>query len=119
MSFNPLRPRSVSAAAGVATIAASLGLLAQAPAAPPTGAPPAVQTPSPTPAPAVPGGGRAGAGAQADDPFEGADLSPKDPIVAASPAEEQKRFALPPGYRIEPVLTEPDIEEPLGDCRRW
>ena len=30
-----------------------------------------------------------------------------------SAAEEQKRFVLPPGYRIEPVLTEPDIEEPM------
>ena len=30
-----------------------------------------------------------------------------------SAAEEQKRFVLPPGYRIEPVLTDPDIEEPM------
>ena len=35
------------------------------------------------------------------------------PITAVSPAEQQKRFLLPPGYRIEPVLTEPDIEEPM------
>jgi glucose/arabinose dehydrogenase len=55
------------------------------------------------------GGGRQGGG-RGDDPFEGADLSPKEPITGVSPAEEQKRFLLPPGYRIEPVLTEPDIE---------
>ena len=113
MSLNSFRTRYVSAAACVVTLVASLGLLAQTPATPPTGAP-AVQTPSPTPppAPACRAGAR-GTGAQADDPFEGADLSPKDPIVAVSAAEEQKRFVLPPGYRIQPVLTEPDIEEPM------
>src|SRR5215207_1781316 len=112
MSLNSLRTRSVSAAACVVTLMASLGLLAQTPATPPSGAP-AVQAPSPAPPAPAPQGRGAGAGGQADDPFEGADLSPKDPIVAVSAAEEQKRFVLPPGYRIEPVLTEPDIEEPM------
>ena len=46
------------------------------------------------------------------DPFAGADLSPKPPVVALSPAEEQHRFILPPGYRMEPVLAEPRITEP-------
>ena len=101
MSFNTFRPRYVSATACVVTVLGSLGLLAQTPATPPAGAP-AVQTPRPTPPPV-----------QADDPFEGADLTPKDPIVAVSAAEEQKRFVLPPGYRIQPVLTDPDIEEPM------
>ena len=102
MSLNTLPTRHVSATAiCVVTIVASLGLLAQTPATPPAGAP-AAQTPRPTPPPAP-----------ADDPFEGADLSPKDPIVAVSAAEEQKRFVLPPGYRIQPVLTDPDIEEPM------
>ena len=110
MSFNTVRTRHVSATACIVTVVASLGLLAQTTTTPATSAP-AVQAPSPTPAPQ--GAGR-GAGGQADDPFEGADLSPKDPIVAVSAAEEQTRFVLPPGYRIEPVLTEPDVEEPMA-----
>jgi mono/diheme cytochrome c family protein/glucose/arabinose dehydrogenase len=77
----------------------------QTPVAAPPAAPPA--TPAP---PQVPGGRGSGGG---QDPFEGADLSPKEPITAVSPAEQQKRFVLPPGYRIEPVLTDPDIEEPM------
>ena len=40
------------------------------------------------------------------------DFSKKPPVVALSPAEQQKRFWLPPGFKIEPVLTDPDIEEP-------
>ena len=90
MSLNSFRTRYVSVTACVVTILASLGLLAQTPATPPAGAP-AVQTPRPTPPPAP-----------ADDPFEGADLSPKDPIVAVSAAEEQKRFVLPPGTGSNP-----------------
>ncbi|MBW3629603.1 MAG: discoidin domain-containing protein [Gemmatimonadetes bacterium] len=46
------------------------------------------------------------------DPFEGADLTAKPPLAALSPAEEQARFLLPPGYRIEPILTEPAIQQP-------
>ncbi len=40
------------------------------------------------------------------------DFSKKPPVVALSPAEQQKKFWLPPGFNIEPVLTDPDIEEP-------
>ncbi len=40
------------------------------------------------------------------------DFSKKPPVVALSPAEQQKKFWLPPGFKIEPVLTDPDIEEP-------
>ena len=29
------------------------------------------------------------------------------------PAEELKTFLLPPGYHLEPVLTEPDVQEPM------
>ena len=47
------------------------------------------------------------------DPFAGADFSAQPPVVALSPAEEQKKFLLPPGYHLEPVLTDPDIEEPM------
>jgi hypothetical protein len=33
----------------------------------------------------------------------GADFSPKPPVVRLAPEEQQKRFLLPPGFRIEPV----------------
>lgn len=49
----------------------------------------------------------------ADDPLNAdADLSPKPPLLPVSPAEQAKRFWLPPGYRLEPILSEPDIQEP-------
>jgi mono/diheme cytochrome c family protein/glucose/arabinose dehydrogenase len=62
----------------------------------------------------TPGGGRGpGAAPDASDPANaGADLSPKPPVVALSPAEEAKRLWLPPGYRMEPVLADPLIEDP-------
>jgi mono/diheme cytochrome c family protein len=68
------------------------------------------QDPAGRGAPPVPGA--RGTGGRGTDPFEGADLTPKNPIVAVSPEEEQKRFVLQPGYKIEPVLTDPDIQEP-------
>ncbi|ODS56060.1 MAG: hypothetical protein ABS36_06420 [Acidobacteria bacterium SCN 69-37] len=40
------------------------------------------------------------------------DFSPKPPVQPLSVAEEQARFLLPPGFKLEPVLTEPQIEEP-------
>ncbi|HZB25413.1 MAG TPA: discoidin domain-containing protein [Vicinamibacterales bacterium] len=49
----------------------------------------------------------------ADDPLNaGADLSPRPPVVPLTPDEQAKRFWLPPGYRLEPVLADPVIEEP-------
>jgi mono/diheme cytochrome c family protein len=49
----------------------------------------------------------------ADDPANAnADLSPKPPVVPLPPAEQARRFWLPPGYRLTPVLADPDIEEP-------
>ena len=49
----------------------------------------------------------------ADDPLNAdADLSPKPPVVPLTPAEQASRFWLPPGYRLQPILSEPDIEEP-------
>jgi mono/diheme cytochrome c family protein/glucose/arabinose dehydrogenase len=44
----------------------------------------------------------------------GADFSPKPPVVRLPPQEQQTRFLLPPGYRIEPVLADPLIESPVG-----
>ena len=48
-----------------------------------------------------------------DDPLNAdVDLSPKPPVLPLSPAEQAKRFWLPPGYRLEPVLADPVIQEP-------
>src|SRR5437867_1502627 len=85
-----------------AIAAASLSVFAQSP--PPA---PGAQTP-----PAGRGAQGGGAG-RSNDPFEGADLSPKNPIVAVSAAEELKRFVMMPGYKLELVLAEPDIKEPM------
>lgn len=41
------------------------------------------------------------------------DFSPKPPVQPLSPAEEAKTFQLPLGYRLELVLSEPDIMEPV------
>ncbi len=62
----------------------------------------------------TPGGGRGpGAAPEATDPANAnADLSPKPPVLPLPPAEEAKRFWLPPGYRMEPVLSDPLIEDP-------
>lgn len=47
-----------------------------------------------------------------DENWTGIDLAPKSPVLPKYPSEEQQRFLLPPGYRIEAVLTEPQIEQP-------
>ncbi len=44
----------------------------------------------------------------------GADFSDKPPVKRLDPADEQKHFQLPPGFRIEPVLTDPLIQDPVG-----
>jgi mono/diheme cytochrome c family protein len=52
-------------------------------------------------------------GADPEDPdWKGIDLAPKQPIKPLSPQEQQKLFLLPDGYKIEPVLTEPAIQQP-------
>ena len=40
------------------------------------------------------------------------EFAPMPPVMAKSVQEEAKSFQLPPGYRLEPVLTEPEIKEP-------
>lgn len=47
-----------------------------------------------------------------DENWLGIDLTPKPPVLPLYPADEAKKFLLPPGYHIEPVLTEPQIEQP-------
>lgn len=50
--------------------------------------------------------------AQGRNPNEGADFTPKAPVLAKTGAEEAKTFFLPPGYRMELVLSDPDIISP-------
>jgi mono/diheme cytochrome c family protein/glucose/arabinose dehydrogenase len=60
-------------------------------------------------------GGGAGplAAPDAKDPANAkADLSPKPPVRALTPDEQAKQFWLPPGYRLEPVLSDPLIDSP-------
>lgn len=52
-----------------------------------------------------------GADPESED-WKGIDLEPKAPIAPLKVEEEKSRFLLPPGYRIEPVLTEPAIQQP-------
>ena len=42
------------------------------------------------------------------------EFPPQPPIPALSPADELKTIELPPGYRLELVLSEPDIKEPTA-----
>jgi len=44
----------------------------------------------------------------------GADFGEKPPVKRLDPGDEQKRFQLPAGFRIEPVLTDPLIQDPVG-----
>jgi mono/diheme cytochrome c family protein len=44
----------------------------------------------------------------------GADFSPRPPVAPLSPEEQQKRFLLPDGFRIEPVLHDPLVQSPVG-----
>src|SRR5688572_18679277 len=113
--------RSLSSRAGIgfAVLAAVLlvGTVPVSPQAPPPAAgpqpaAPAAQGPQ---APGQPGGrgGRGGLGGpQENDPANAtADYGPKPPVKPLTPSEQQKRFWLPPGFKMEPVLTDPDIEE--------
>ena len=109
----PFGFRSISLLATTAVAGLSLALVAQTPAG--TGQPPAApgggqQAPSSPVAPAAEGGqrGRGGRGASMTEP----DFSKKPPVLPLTPAEEAKRFWLPPGFKLEPVLTDPEIEEP-------
>jgi mono/diheme cytochrome c family protein len=45
---------------------------------------------------------------------KGADFGQKPPVVRLTPEEQQKRFLLPTGYRIEPILHDPLIQGPVG-----
>lgn len=47
-----------------------------------------------------------------DANWAGADLGPKAPVKPLYPEEAARHFLLPDGYGVEPVLTEPEIEQP-------
>src|SRR5690242_3557468 len=55
-------------------------------------------------------GGRGGLGGPGEnDPANAtADYGAKPPIKILTPEEEQKKIWLPPGFKLEPVLTDPD-----------
>lgn len=44
--------------------------------------------------------------------WKGIDLEPKSPVLPLYPLQEAEHFLLPEGYAIEPILTEPAIEQP-------
>ena len=90
----------VSGVALLATIAIAFSAAPIALQNPPAAGPPAPQAPPPT-------GGTLSSTSNA-----GADFSPKPPLKARTPKEEAASFLLPPGYRLELVLAEPDIISP-------
>jgi hypothetical protein len=51
--------------------------------------------------------------AQGGPPPPEPDFSPKPPVRGVSVADERARFHLPPGNRIDAVLSDPIIEEPM------
>ena len=58
------------------------------------------------------GGGRGGAAAVPGGSAADADFTARDPIKAKTPAEQAKTFVVPPGYRMELVASDPDIQQP-------
>ncbi|MGC3943196.1 MAG: discoidin domain-containing protein [Chryseolinea sp.] len=46
--------------------------------------------------------------------WKGIDLKPKPPVKPVSVDDQLKQFLLPSGYTLEPVLTEPDIQQPAA-----
>jgi mono/diheme cytochrome c family protein len=71
----------------------------------------APQAPAPAAAQPAPQGGRGGLDAQI---AQGADFLKRPPVVRQTPEAELKNFLLPPGYKLEPVLADPLIEDPVG-----
>lgn len=44
--------------------------------------------------------------------WKGIDLAPKPPVVPLPVDEQLNKFLLQPGYKLEPVLTEPQVQQP-------
>jgi mono/diheme cytochrome c family protein len=95
-------------AAGLNPLARTQNAGGQAPAPPSAG--PAPQGGAPAGRGAA--GNRAGGPGLGDAANVGGDYGTKAPIVALSPEEQAKRFILPPGYRLELVLSDPNIVSP-------
>jgi mono/diheme cytochrome c family protein len=75
--------------------------------------PPGAQAPPQGAAPATPPAQNPqGGGTLSSTTNAGADFAPKPPVKALSPADEAKTFVLPPGYRMELVVAEPDVISP-------
>jgi len=69
----------------------------------------------PQPAPPDGRGRGTGGGPGVNDPANAeADYSARPPVLPLSPADQATRFVLPPGYKIAPVLSDPDIQEPAA-----
>src|SRR6187402_1624742 len=67
-------------------------------------------TPAQEDAPAAaPGGARA-----ADPANAAADFTPKPAVLPLAPEEQLKHFILPPGYRLELVLSDPLVLSPAA-----
>jgi len=69
---------------------------------------PQQQTQTPPPAGGQPQGGFPGRGT----PMWEADFSKKGTVPVLSPGDEAKKIWMQPGFKLEPVLSDPDIQEP-------
>jgi mono/diheme cytochrome c family protein/glucose/arabinose dehydrogenase len=83
-------------------------VVAQTPTPPAGGAPPQPPGAGGAP-PQAPG---RGGGTLSSTSQAGADFTPKPPVKALTPGDQAKTFTLPPGYRMELVLAEPDVISP-------
>ncbi len=108
MNWTFLRARSLRITA-LLTVMVSVVTIAQAPQTPPAAPPAQTQAQQP---PAGRGAGPARGGTLSSTSNAGADFSPKDPVKAKTPEEQAKSFILPPGYRMELVVAEPDVISP-------
>ena len=98
------------AAAGQAVVTQTPATPGQAPAGQ------AGQAPPGAPAQGAPNqgdaGGRGRGGGRQD--LSGIDFTKQPPVLAKTPEEQLKLFILPPGYRLELVLSDPIIQEPTA-----
>lgn len=103
------RPVAVALGAVMVAIAVTSGQQPPAPAPSQPGAKTAAPPPAaPSPAP------QRGRGWVEGELALGADFEKKPPVTRLDPAEQQKRFLLPDGYKIAPVLSDPLIQDPVG-----
>ncbi len=69
--------------------------------------------PAKPPASPPPAQGRGGFGIE-DEIARGATFDKQPPVTRLDPKDQQQRFQLPPGFTIEPILTDPLIQDPVG-----